>query len=226
MAIGLSQMFGYSCPENFIYPYVASSVSDFWRRWHVTLGSWFRDYVYIPMGGSRVGKARLVFNLFIVWFLTGIWHGAGLNFIVWGLAYFVAIALEKLTGIRQRIKMRPLKVLYSVLVVAFVNFQWVIFRANGIKAGIKYIMAMFQTSGSALSDVRASILLKEYFWLLVIAVIFCFPIVSKLKEIIYSKKSIKTFIGYAYPLAVFMLFVLSISIIVAGANNPFTYANF
>ncbi len=103
MAIGIGQMFGFHFNENFNYPYCASSVSDFWRRWHISLGSWFRDYVYFPLGGSRVkSKARLIFNLFIVWLLTGIWHGASWNYVVWGLFYFVLLVFEKMTGIPEK----------------------------------------------------------------------------------------------------------------------------
>jgi alginate O-acetyltransferase complex protein AlgI len=103
MAIGLGKMFGFSFLENFNYPYISKSISEFWRRWHISLGSWFRDYVYFPLGGSRVDtKKRLLFNLFVVWFLTGIWHGANWTFIIWGIMYFVLISIEKLIGFEKK----------------------------------------------------------------------------------------------------------------------------
>jgi alginate O-acetyltransferase complex protein AlgI len=105
MAIGLGRMLGFHIPENFNYPYISQSVSEFWRRWHISLGTWFKDYVYFPLGGSRVKtKARLIFNLFVVWFLTGVWHGANWTFIAWGLMYFVLITVEKLTKFERRAK--------------------------------------------------------------------------------------------------------------------------
>ena len=110
MAIGLGKMFGFKFLENFDYPYISGSITEFWRRWHISLGSWFRDYVYFPLGGSRVkSKGRLIFNLFVVWLLTGIWHGANWTFIIWGLMYFVLLVIEKLTGMHKSAKLKPLK---------------------------------------------------------------------------------------------------------------------
>ncbi len=144
MAIGLSSMFGHACPENFIYPYTTLSVSKFWRKWHITLGAWFRDYIYIPLGGSRcTEKWRVYVNLLVVWFLTGIWHGASWNFIFWGLGYFVFIAFERMTGMPENLKSKPLKIIYRILVLLFINFQWVIFRADGLHKGLSFIKRMF-----------------------------------------------------------------------------------
>lgn len=143
MAIGLGKMFGFHFLENFDYPYVSKSISEFWRRWHISLGSWFRDYVYFPLGGSRVkSKTRLVFNLFVVWFLTGIWHGANWTFIVWGLMYFILIALEKLTRFEKK-----LGVLGHVYSMFFVVIGWVIFRAENIGQAVQYIATMLDFSG-------------------------------------------------------------------------------
>jgi alginate O-acetyltransferase complex protein AlgI len=143
MAIGLGKMFGFEFNENFDYPYISKSITEFWRRWHISLGTWFRDYVYFPLGGSRVEtKTRLVFNLFIVWFLTGVWHGANWTFFVWGLMYFVLISLEKLTGFYKKIGF--FGHIYTML---FVVFGWVIFRADSLTSAYAYLTAMFGGGG-------------------------------------------------------------------------------
>lgn len=130
MAIGMGRMFGFHFLENFNYPYISKSISEFWRRWHVSLGTWFRDYVYFPLGGSRVAtKRRLVLNLFVVWFLTGIWHGANWTFMLWGVMYFVLITAEKLTNFPSKIK--GLGHIYTLF---FVLIGWVIFRADSLAA--------------------------------------------------------------------------------------------
>ncbi len=141
MAIGLGSVFGFHFQENFCYPYISTSVSDFWRRWHISLGSWFRDYLYIPLGGSRKGLPRTIFNLFIIWFLTGLWHGANTTFIVWGLLYFVLITAEKLTEFeKHNKKFIFLRWAYTMF---FVVLGWVIFRADSLHAAIDYLKAMF-----------------------------------------------------------------------------------
>ncbi len=143
MAAGISKMFGYSCPRNFQYPYLADSVAAFWRKWHMTLGAWFRDYIYLPLGGSRVSSKGLLYrNLFAVWMLTGIWHGAGWKFVFWGFVYFLCIAFEKTKGLPQTIHSRPGRALYRILTLLIVVFQWVIFRSQGLRAGIRYAWTM------------------------------------------------------------------------------------
>lgn len=139
MAIGMGRMLGFHFLENFDYPYISQSISEFWRRWHISLGTWFRDYVYFPLGGSRVkSRARLVFNLFVVWALTGSWHGANWTFVAWGLMYFVLIALEKLTGYPAKFKSRAPKILYRVFTLLCVLAGWVVFRADTIAVAGRY----------------------------------------------------------------------------------------
>ena len=138
MAIGLGQMFGFHFPENFNYPYVAGSVTEFWRRWQTSLTSWFRDYVYIPLGGNRVKKIRWIFNVFVVWFLIGVWHGANWTFILWGLVYFFALIFEKTTGIA-----RKSNVLTRIWTFSIVVFAWVVFRSAGLSDARRYVMTMF-----------------------------------------------------------------------------------
>lgn len=142
MAIGLGKMMGFEFEENFNYPYIARSITDFWRRWHISLSRWFRDYVYIPLGGSRVSVHCHILNLAIVWILTGIWHGADYSFILWGFMYFIALTVEKYVIRPERIKGILFNVCYRILILLYVNFSWVIFNAQGIKRGIKYCLSM------------------------------------------------------------------------------------
>ena len=147
MAIGLGRMFGFSFPENFRYPYEATSITDFWRRWHITLSTWFREYLYIPLGGNRKGPARQVLNLLIVWFLTGLWHGAGWNFILWGLYFFVLLTAEK-TFLLKQLSVTPVWVrrLYAFVLVAF---GWVLFACDDMAVLPLYLRALFGAFGGA-----------------------------------------------------------------------------
>ena len=217
MAIGLGRMFGFHFLENFNYPYVSKSITDFWRRWHMSLGTWFRDYVYIPLGGSRVDtKARLVFNLFVTWALTGIWHGANWTFLAWGLLYFVLLTVEKLTKFHEKIG--GFGHIYTML---FVILGWVLFRADSISAAGSYMGAMFGLTSNGLCDDLILTYLsynKVYF---IFGILACFPIQKlikpKINEKLYNVLS-------AIVLAV--LFVISISFMVKGSYNPFIYFNF
>lgn len=226
MAIGLSRMLGYTCPENFNYPYMTKSVSDFWRRWHITLGAWFRDYVYIPLGGSRVGKVRLYLNLLIVWLLTGIWHGASWNFVFWGLSYFVLIAWEKATGWPDRFKSKVVKGIYRVYTLFAINFLWVIFGANGLKNGIRYLKTMIHCQANHLADARARFLVKDNFVFILMAIVLCFPVVPWLADI-FGRRRVTRVIWNVLLVGVnAFLFIWALSYVAAGQNNPFAYANF
>lgn len=227
MAIGLSKIFGYKCPENFNYPYISSSVSEFWRRWHITLGSWFRDYIYIPLGGSRVdSKIRLMFNLLAVWLLTGMWHGNYKNFVFWGLAYFAVIAFEKLSGYPKKLKSVWTRSVYRFLVLIFVNFQWVIFRANGLKKGIQYIYTMIVPKRVEISDMRALFMINEYGVFIAAAIVLSMPIMPFLMKKTERNRSAVLGVRILNYVVLAALFIWSLSFVVAGANNPFAYANF
>lgn len=226
MAIGITKMFGYHCPENFNFPYMAESVSKFWRRWHITLGAWFRDYIYIPAGGSRVGKIRLLFNLFLVWAFTGIWHGSTWNFVVWGLGYFVVIAFEKFTGLPDKIKSKPVQILYRIGMLLFVNFQWIIFRADNLSHGLLFIKAMFTSGTNPLADARTLFLLKDYAAFFIAAIILSFPVVPWLEKKCQTNTKTYTIMQTILMIVVSLLFVWSLSFVVSGLNNPFAYANF
>ena len=228
MAIGIGRMFGISCPKNFDYPYITKSVSEFWRRWHITLGAWFRDYIYIPLGGSRVdSRARLYFNLFVVWILTGIWHGANWTFIFWGVGYFVAIAFEKTFGLPGKLTSKWSRVLYRIATLAFINFQWVIFNSADLITGLRYIKHMLFGYGYDLANARTWILLKEYGVVLAFAILFAVPVIPKLKEYIASKGEFKDRIAEAIMgIVMILLFICALSFVIAGQNNPFLYGNF
>lgn len=227
MAIGISRMFGYKCPENFFYPYTTNSIAKFWRKWHITLGSWFRDYVYIPLGGSRVkSKGRLYLNLLAVWAFTGIWHGASWNFIFWGLGYFVLIAFEKTTGWPEKFRSRAAKVLYRVFTLLVVNFQWVIFRAEGIRAGLTYIKCMLLAPANALADARALFLLKDNLAFILAGILLCFPVVPWIEKKMEQNKAARAIWNLAVILVNAALFLWAVSFVVSGQNNPFAYANF
>ena len=227
MAIGLTRMFGYDCPENFDYPYMTESVSRFWRRWHITLGAWFRDYVYIPMGGSRVSsRGRVYLNLLVVWLLTGIWHGADWTFIVWGLGYFVLIALERAADLPGRFRTRIGRGLYRAFTLLFINFQWVIFRAGSLRQAFGLLRRMVVPYHEPLSASRTVFLLGDYGIFLAMAVLFCFPVAARIDEKLAARPAAhKTFRAAAAVLTA-VLFIWAVSFVVAGRNNPFAYANF
>lgn len=221
MAIGLGKMFGFDFLENFDYPYISKSITEFWRRWHISLGTWFRDYLYIPLGGSRVkSKARLVFNLFAVWFCTGLWHGANWTFIAWGLLYFVLLTFEKLTGIAQKNNLRPLRHLYTMF---FVVMGWVLFRSDTIGGALSYAKTMFFRGAAGVADGNAYYYFCEYALTFLLCMIAALPVkklVGKLsgKTAVWAERfSVVWYIA---------LFVLSLSYMAKSSYNPFIYFNF
>ncbi|EST12697.1 MBOAT family O-acyltransferase [Sporolactobacillus laevolacticus] len=224
MAIGLGLMFGYEFEENFNYPYLSKSISEFWRRWHISLGTWFRDYVYFPLGGSRVGSTdRLVWNLFIVWMLTGIWHGAEWTFVVWGFINFVCITSEKLFQFEQIQNINFIKHVYALFVIVI---GWVIFRANNLQAAGKYIGSMFG-SGGFWSD-TAFMFVKEFAVFFIIALILCAPVARRVNRIVVDNDypALSIAVTILYPVVILSLFVLSVTYLVKGSYNPFIYFQF
>lgn len=219
MAIGLGRMFGFHFLENFNHPYAARSITDFWRRWHISLSTWFRDYVYFPMGGSRVStRTRLVFNLFVVWMLTGIWHGANWTFVLWGLFYFVLLTAEKLTGFAQRIGRWGH--LYAML---FVLIGWVLFRAASVSDAWTYLGVMFGWAQAPLIDGKFVFYLLDYKVYFAAATLCSLPLAqwgaaARLKQIRGW--------GAVYVLWVALLFLLSVSFMIKSDYNPFIYFNF
>jgi len=222
MAIGLGKMFGFHLLENFNFPYISRSISDFWRRWHISLSSWFRDYVYFPLGGSRVkSKFRLILNLFIVWALTGLWHGAAWNFVFWGLFFFVLISLEKLTGFDKWLERIP--VAGNIYMLICVLIGWVLFRAQGIGHAWEYLLSMFGLNSNPITGIDSLRMSLPYVFTWVIGVIACIP-VSKLFSSDRLTKSIPAVI-VRWALAGFIL-LLSFVIMSGNEQSPFIYFAF
>lgn len=218
MAIGLGKVFGFSFPENFDYPYTAKSVTDFWRKWHISLSRWFRDYVYIPMGGNRVSKICWLRNLFIVWLLTGIWHGANWTFIVWGLVYFVFLVIEKLIGVEKIEKLGILSRIYVMLVVIF---AWVIFRSDSLTEAVRYFGSLFGVGATSFCDDTFVKMLDSTKVVLVLSVILSFPVYGFIKKKIFGKYG-----DWADAFMAVTIFVISIISVVNTTYNPFIYFNF
>ena len=222
MAIGLGKMFGFHFNENFNAPYTAKSISDFWRRWHISLGSWFRDYVYFPLGGSRVEKkSHLIRNLFVVWLLTGIWHGANWTFILWGIYFFIFILIEKYFGIeRWLIKKRLVGHIY---VIAIVFFGWVLFRADTVTNAVTYMQAMFGLTGNKVMGGLASLYWSENKYLFIIGILACIPLDSWSG---LKKQKDKKWWKAPRILILGILGMVSVAYLVKGTYNPFIYFNF
>ena len=219
MAIGLGKMFGFNFDENFNYPYIAGSVTDFWRRWHISLSSWFRDYVYIPLGGSKVSAARHILNLFTVWILTGIWHGANYTFIVWGLFYFVLLVFEKYALHPEKKDNIIFCIFWRIATLLCVNFAWVIFNSQSISYALSYITGMFKlfTAGFSLSD-TVIYYIREYGFFMAAGLIFSTPVAKKLSG---TKP-----VALIRPIGYGLVFLWAVSFLVLGAHNPFIYFNF
>lgn len=227
MAIGLGLMFGFHFSENFNYPYYSASVSEFWRRWHISLGSWFRDYVYFPLGGSRVdSKARLLFNLFVVWLLTGIWHGASWNFVVWGLFYFIILAFEKLTGIPKCFKHTWQKILYRIFTLLAVMLGWVIFRAPDLSSGLSYIGSMLGLNGNTMFNSSTAFQIQNYIVIIIIAAALSLPVIPKLKQTVEKEKAANVAFVSVESVLLIVILVVSISFCTISSYDPFIYFNF
>jgi D-alanyl-lipoteichoic acid acyltransferase DltB (MBOAT superfamily) len=220
MAIGLGRMFGFHFLENFRYPYSAVSISDFWRRWHISLGAWFRDYVYIPLGGNRVSKARLVGNLFIVWLLTGIWHGANWTFVAWGLFYFALLLFERFTGFPK--KPGALSHVYTLF---FVITGWVLFRSESIALAGIYLGAMFGIGAKGLADETFYLYLSNGKWILLTGILLSTPIVSLCKEKLRIHAGSRVYQALSSA-GLVVLFCLSLLVCIKSTYNPFIYFNF
>ena len=221
MAIGLGRMFGFHFLENFDYPYISKSITEFWRRWHMSLGTWFRDYLYFPLGGSRCSRGRNILNLFVVWLLTGIWHGANFTFIVWGLMYFVLLVIEKLTGLHKKGGKR-LAVFKWIYTIFFVVIGWVIFRADSQGDALRYLASMFGLSGNVFVDGVFIGWLTQNIILLCIGIVLCTPVF----RIISNKTKDISTVGYVKAGGLICLFVLSVASLVGNSYNPFIYFNF
>lgn len=219
MAIGLGKIFGFDFIENFDYPYISASVTEFWRRWHISLGTFFRDYVYIPLGGNRVSKPKWMFNIFVVWFLTGMWHGAAWNFIVWGLYFAVILMIEKLWLLPH---MKKMKVFPHITTLFLVIISFVIFNANSMGEAFSYIGAMFGAGEYPLISREALYYLRSYAVVFVLALVGATPLPKK----IFSSEKCRKLVTFAEPVALVVLMLVMTAYLVDGSFNPFLYFRF
>lgn len=230
MAIGLGKMFGFEFLENFNYPYIATSITDFWRRWHISLSTWFRDYVYIPLGGNRVKKIKWFRNILIVWFLTGLWHGANWNFILWGI-YFGGILIIEKVFLLKYLEKTP-KIINRTYSLFIVMISFIIFSGNNLSEIGNSIKGLFPIDIAITSNVSIYYL-KSYFIVLIVAIIGATPLIKNIIEKLITNKNqeinIKTtkkIINILEPIILMILFIVSVSFIVDGSFNPFLYFRF
>lgn len=219
MAIGLGKLFGFDFLENFNYPYISKSVSEFWNRWHMSLGAWFRDYLYFPLGGSRVKtKRRLVFNLAFVWLFTGIWHGANWTFIIWGIYHGFFVTLEKLFP-RYKIKNAATSHMITLVIILF---GWIIFRAPSVEIAWQFIMHMFTFASSWAMDGHTAYMMKSNALFLMVGMLFSMP----LKLWIEKRVSLQSVYQWVYIILFLLMLLLTMSSLVKSNYNPFIYFNF
>ncbi|MCR1923391.1 MBOAT family O-acyltransferase [Flavonifractor plautii] len=223
MAIGLGKVFGFHFLENFNYPYISASITEFWRRWHMSLGTWFRDYVYIPLGGNRVGRARQLLNILVVWMLTGFWHGAAWNFVVWGLMFAVLLIMEKLWLLKPLSKCRPLAHLY---VVFFVVISFVIFNAENMGQAISDIGGLFGAGGIPLVSAEAVYCLRSFALVLILAVLGATPLLRNGLVRLSQYPTAGKVLNALEPFTLFVLLLVMTGYLVDGSFNPFLYFRF
>ncbi len=216
MAIGLGRIFGFKFPENFNLPLISNSITEFWRRWHMTLGAWFRDYLYIPMGGNRLGLLKQLKNILIVWCLTGLWHGASWNFVIWGLYFGIILILEK-TFLLKMLEKTP-RLLRHLYVILLVDISFVIFNAESLEEFTRNIMGMFGLLNISFSSIETIYYLKSYALIFVIAILFSTKIFKRLP----STKTYKIL----EPVFIAGILIVSTSSLIEGGFNPFLYFRF
>lgn len=212
MAIGLGRMLGFRFPQNFNFPYISRSITEFWRRWHMTLGSWFREYLYIPLGGNRVGRGRWYFNMFVVWFATGFWHGADWNFILWGLYFFILLVLEKSFLLKILDKHKVLATIYALF---FIVMGWVLFAITDIGQIGVYLQRLFVPS----SGIGWEYYLRNYAVTFLVAGFLCTPAIRKLLDKTEKRPWINLIV-------VMLIFFASVAYLVDSSYNPFLYFRF
>ena len=224
MAIGLGRMFGFHFLENFDYPYISKSITEFWRRWHISLGSWFRDYVYIPLGGNRVSKMKHLRNILIVWLLTGIWHGASWNFVIWGLMFGIILIIEKLF-LNKYLEKLP-NFIRRIYVLFIVMISFIIFNADTINDAISNIIGLFGFNKETFINNYTIYYLKSYFIILVIAIIASTPLIKKQLENMKKNKVLNKLINILEPIYIVSLLLIVTSYLIDNSYNPFLYFRF
>ncbi len=223
MAIGLGKFLGFSFPENFDYPYMSRSITEFWRRWHMSLGTWFRDYVYIPLGGNRKGMGRQIFNIAVVWFLTGFWHGAEWNFILWGVYFAVLLVIEKMWLYK---KLNKSKVIGHIYTLFLISISFVIFNLTSLSEIGVYLKNMFFLGESELIGTEFVYYFRSYFWIVLIGIIGATNLPKRLYEKCNKNKVLEACLTIVEPLALVFLLLLCTAYLVDGSFNPFLYFRF
>ncbi len=223
MAIGLGKFFGFDFLENFNYPYISKSITEFWRRWHMSLGTWFRDYVYIPLGGNRVSRGRWYFNIFVVWALTGMWHGAAWNFLVWGLMFAVLLVFEKQWFLKR---LEKAKVWNHVYVMLLVMISFVIFNAADMGEAFAYLGGMFGLAKVPLMSAECAYYLKSYSVLLIAAIIGATPIVKNTVAGLMETGFGRKLMPYVRPVGLVLIFAVCTAYLIDSSFNPFLYFRF
>lgn len=223
MAIGLGRIMGFEFSENFNYPYISKSATEFWRRWHISLGTWFRDYVYIPLGGNRVSVPRHIFNIFTVWLLTGFWHGAAWNFVVWGLFFAVLLVAEKMVLLKYLEKSKIISRVYTIFVVLI---SFVIFNADNMGQALSYLRGMIGLNGEPMVSTEFMYYLRSFGVTLVVAILGATPIMKIMVERLARKKTFLKIRIAAEPVMVILLLVVVTAYLADGSFNPFLYFRF
>jgi len=221
MAIGLGRMFGFKFLENFNYPYIAKSITDFWRRWHISLSMWFKDYVYIPLGGSRVGKIKTLRNIMIVWLITGFWHGAAWNFIFWGLYFGILLIIEKLW--MGKILDRLPNMFRYIYTLSIVYISWIIFNSETPVADLQ---TMFGFSDLPFNNNITMYYLRSYLILFIVGIIGCMPIIRDKANKLKENKQMGKIMNLLEPVFLMILLMISTAYLVDGSFNPFIYFRF
>ena len=223
MAIGLGRIFGFRFAENFDHPYVSGSVTEFWRRWHISLGTWFRDYLYIPLGGNRVSRPRWLLNLLIVWMATGLWHGAAWNFVVWGLWFAALLILEKLWLLPRLERCKPLGWVYTLF---FVVLGFVIFDASSLGGAASTLASMFGGAGLPAATAESLYALRSNFVLLAAAAVGATPVPQRIAAAAQRSRYGRLALQIAEPVVLLALLVVCTAFLVDGSFNPFLYFRF
>lgn len=224
MAIGLGKIFGFDFQENFNYPFISQSITEFWRRWHMSLGTWFRDYLYIPLGGNRVGRMRWLFNIFLVWMLTGLWHGAAWNFVIWGMLFAVLLMIEKL-WLGSFLKKMPESISH-LYVMLLVIISFVIFDAPDLSTSAERLRSMFGMSGLPLTGVQSAYYLRSYFIIFVIAITGSTDLPKRIIGRIRKTPFGAIALTWAEPVVCVVMLLLTTAYLIDASFNPFLYFRF
>ena len=224
MAIGLGRIFGFNFPENFNYPYISKSITEFWRRWHISLSTWFKDYVYIPLGGNRDGKYKQIRNILIVWLLTGIWHGANWTFLIWGLLFGIILIIEKifLNKFMEKLPsfIRRIYVLFIVMIL------FIIFSSDNMSVALSNIKGLFGMNGEAFINDYTLHYLKSYLPILIIAFLGATPFIKTLIDKLRKNKYVNNIINILEPILIVMILFVVTSYLIDNSYNPFLYFRF